>query len=296
MAELILLLHCDGINPSAPPQSSPQTGHLLLPFAVAGGGVVQHRVQAGVEDNQSHGDPPGVVDGVFSRAALDDVPASQKVQQIHNMVGQKAEQHDGDDGVDDSHCFLSHSGPDPGDPPCRQRVAHQDDDGWHQGAKNQTQQAERSQTCVPLIFCEVLKAAVAPRVSFQRSHEDKDQHRCTDHTPQDHAYNQRAAGALQLQIGVRMYRGHVSIHADAGHETDAHVDIGEEQNPGDTTSEVPEHPVVPVEVVVNPKGQSEEDDDVSQRQVTDEDAEGCTGGCPEGENEKGGQVSRQTHY
>lgn len=88
-----------------------------------------------------------------------------------------------------------------------------------------------------------------------------------------------------------MYSGHVAIHTDASHETDAHVDVGEEQNPGDAAGDISEHPVVPVDVVVDAKGQSAEDDDVCESQVADVHTEGCAGNGPEGEDDEGGQIS-----
>lgn len=221
---------------------------------MAGGDVVKHRVQACVEDDERHGDPPGVVDGVASGAALDDPHASKQVQQVHHMVGQEAEKHYRQDGVNDPHGFLGCFSLYQGNAPRSQRVTHQDDQGGQQGTEGQAQEAVRRQARVPLRLGKILKARVASRfvlIGFQRSHEDKDQNSHSNGAPEHHAHDQRAPGAPQPQIGVRMYGGHVAIHADASHETDAHVDVGEEQNPGDAAGDVAKHPVVSVDVVVD---------------------------------------------
>ncbi|KAG7221668.1 hypothetical protein INR49_000035 [Caranx melampygus] len=178
------------------------------PPAVAGGDEVKHGVQAGVEGDKPHGDAPGVVDDVGGGAAVDDVHASQQVQ--------------------------------------------------------------------------------------QGAHEEEDHNGNRGHAPQHHAHDQRAPGALNPQVGVWVHRGHVAIHTDARHETDVHVDVGEEQSPRDAARHVPEDPVVPVDVVVDPEGQSAEDDDVGQGQVADVDAEGRARFDPAGEHEQGDQVSRET--
>lgn len=82
-----------------------------------------------------------------------------------------------------------------------------------------------------------------------------------------------------------MHGGHVAIHADTSHETDAQVHVGEEQDPGDAADHVAKDPVVAVEVVVDLKRQSAEDDDVRQSQITDVDAEGRARSRLEGEDE-----------
>uniref|UniRef100_A0A3Q3XBM2 PHD-type domain-containing protein n=1 Tax=Mola mola TaxID=94237 RepID=A0A3Q3XBM2_MOLML len=83
-----------------------------------------------------------------------------------------------------------------------------------------------------------------------------------------------------------MHCGHVAIHADTGHEADAHVDVGKEQDPGDAAGDIPKHPVVLVDVIVHPEGQSAQDDDVCQSQVADVHAEGCARSRPEDEDDE----------
>ncbi|PWA31887.1 hypothetical protein CCH79_00006413, partial [Gambusia affinis] len=109
----------------------------VLPSEVAGGYVVEHRVQACIEDDERHGNSSGVVDGSPDGAVLDDLQALKKVQEVNHMVWQEAEQCDGQDGVDDPHSLLSCLGADHGNAFGCQRVAHHDDNGGHQGAKNQ---------------------------------------------------------------------------------------------------------------------------------------------------------------
>lgn len=224
---------------------------------MAGGDVVQHRVQACVEDDQRHGDPPGVVDGVGSGAALDDVHAAKEVQQIDDMVGQEAEQRYRQDGADHLHSFSGRFCLYPWNSPRSQRVTHQDDQGGQQGAEAQADEAVSRQARAPLILGEVLKASLASWfvfVGLQRSHEDEDQYSHSNCDPEQRTYDEGAPGAAHPQIGVRVYGGHVAVHADTSHEADAHVDVGEEEDPSDAAGDVPEYPVVSVEVVVDLKG------------------------------------------
>lgn len=196
-----------------------------------------------------------MVDGVDQKAALDDPHPSQEVQQVRHVVWQEAEQRYGQDGVNDLHGLLGGFSPYPGDALRRQRVAHQDDDGWHQGAQDQAQQAVPQQAAVPLLLGEILEAAVASgcvRVGVQGPHEDEDQHGHRHHAPEHNAHDQGAAVAPHFQMAVRVYCGHVAVHADTSHEEDAQVDVGEEQGAGDVAGDIPEHPVVTVEVVVDP--------------------------------------------
>uniref|UniRef100_A0A3P9QCA8 RING-type domain-containing protein n=1 Tax=Poecilia reticulata TaxID=8081 RepID=A0A3P9QCA8_POERE len=81
-----------------------------------------------------------------------------------------------------------------------------------------------------------------------------------------------------------MHRGHVAVHTDAGHEADAHVDVGIVQSPGELTGEVSKLPFVLMEVVVDPQGQHAEDDDVRRGQVADVDTEGRSRADPDGED------------
>lgn len=299
MKHKLRFLSRDVINAPPAPDSAPHPCRLqTLPLAVAGGDVVKHGVQACVEDDQRHGDPPGAVDDAGRRAALDDLHVSEEVQQVHHVVGQEAEQHYRQDGVNDPHGFLRRSSLDPGNAPGGQRVAHQDDQGGQQGAKGQAQEAVRPQTRVPLRLGEILEApvlAVFVLVGFQRSHEDEDQDGHSNGAPERRAHDQRAPGAAQPQVDVRVHGGDVAIHANAGHETDAQVDVGVEQDPGDAAGHVPEHPVVPVEVVVDPNGQSAEDEDVRESQAADVHAEGRARIGPEGEGDEGGHISWQSY-
>lgn len=154
--------HSDGVNTSPPPYSSKQPlQEHVLPFEVAGGDVVKHRIQAGVKGDEGHGDPAGDEDLVGGGATLDDIHSSEKVQQIHNMVGQEAEQRDGQDGVDDPHRPLGCFGLDQGDSPRSQWVTHQDDERGQQRAEDETEHGVCPQARVPLVFGKVLKAAVA---------------------------------------------------------------------------------------------------------------------------------------
>lgn len=263
---------------------------------MAGGDVVEHRVQASVEDDQRHGDPPGVVDHVGRRAALDHAHASEQVQQVNHVVGQEAEERDGQDGVDDPHRLLGRFGLYLGDPPGSQRVAQQDDQGGQQRAKGEAQNAVGRQAGVPLGFGEVLKAAAASGFLLaggQRTHEDEDQHGHGNGEPERRAHHHGAPGAPKLQVEVRVNGGHVAVHADAGHEADAQVDVGEEEDAGDAAGHVAKHPVVAVDVVVDPEGQRAQDDDVGQSQVADVHAEGGAMGGSEGEDHERRQVPRQ---
>lgn len=287
--------HYDIINSPVLPDSAPQPCHLkAIPVTVAGGDVVKHRVQAGVQDDQSHGGPPGVVDDVGGGAALDDAHASEKVQQVDHMAGQEAEDGDGQDSVDHSHRFLGCFGLYFGNAPCSQRVTHQDDQGRQQGAKDQTQEAVRHQARAPLSFGKVLKAAVASRFILfgrQRTHEDEDQNGHSDGAPERHAHDHGGPGAAKPQVDVRVDGGHVAIHTDASHEADAHVDVGKEQDAGEAAGEVAKNPVVPVDMVVDPEGQDAEDDDVGQSQVADIHAEGRTRSGPAGEDDERSHIS-----
>uniref|UniRef100_A0A3P8WKI5 RING-type domain-containing protein n=1 Tax=Cynoglossus semilaevis TaxID=244447 RepID=A0A3P8WKI5_CYNSE len=130
----------------------------MLPFEVAGGDVVKHRIQTGVKGDEGHGDPAGDEDLVGGGATLDDIHSSEKVQQIHNMVGQEAEQRDGQDGVDDPHRPLGCFGLDQGDSPRSQWVTHQDDERGQQRAEDETEHGVCPQARVPLVFGKVLKA------------------------------------------------------------------------------------------------------------------------------------------
>uniref|UniRef100_A0A3B5M8B0 PHD-type domain-containing protein n=1 Tax=Xiphophorus couchianus TaxID=32473 RepID=A0A3B5M8B0_9TELE len=81
-----------------------------------------------------------------------------------------------------------------------------------------------------------------------------------------------------------MHRGHVAVHADAGHEADAHVDVGIVQKPSELTGEVSKLPFVLMEVVVDPQGQHAEDDDVRRGQVADVDTKSRSRADPDGED------------
>lgn len=263
---------------------------------MAGGDVVKHGVQASVEDDQRHGDPPGVVDHVGSRAALNDAHASEQVQQVDYVAGQEAEERDGQDGVDDPHRLLGCFGLYPGDAPGSQRVTQQDDQGGHQGTKGEGQNAVGRQAGAPLGFGEILKAAAASGFLLaggQRTHENEDQHGHGHGAPERRAHRHGAPGAPKPQVEVRVNGGHVAVHADAGHEADAHVDVGEEEDAGDAAGHVAKHPVVAVDVVVDPEGQGAQDDDVGQGQVADVDAEGSAASGSEGEDDQRGEVPRQ---
>lgn len=158
---------------------------------MAGGDVVKHGVQACVEDDERHGDPPGVVDDVGSRAALDDLHASKEVQQVHHVVGQEAEQCYSQDSVNDPHGSLGRFSLYHGNAPRSQRVTHQDDQGGQQGTKGQGQEAVHPQTRVPLLLGEILKASVFARfvLGFQRSHEDEDQNSRSNGAPERRAHD-----------------------------------------------------------------------------------------------------------
>lgn len=92
-----------------------------------------------------------------------------------------------------------------------------------------------------------------------------------------------------------MHCGHVAVHADASHEADAHVDVGKIQRPRDETGKFSEHPVVPVEVVVDPEGQRAEDEDVRHGQVADVDTEGRARTGLYGEDKQRRQISWQAY-
>lgn len=206
------------------------------------------------------------------------------------MVWQEAEQCDGQDGVDDPHSLLSCFGADHGNAFGCQRVAHQDDNRGHQGAKNQTDYTVSPQSVVPLSGSEVFKTAVVIP-SLQWTHEDEDQYSHSTKTPQSHTYQQRPFWVPHSQVGVWMHRGHVAVHADAGHEADAHVDVGIVQNPSELTGEVSKLPFVLMEVVVDPQGQHAEDHDVRRGQVADVDTESRSRADPDGEDIQRHEIS-----
>lgn len=255
--QLLLLVHGDDIHVLPLPEYPTQPRRVRqFPLAVAGGDVVKHGVQAGVEDDQSHGEAPGVVDDVCGRAALDDLHALQQVQQVDHVVRQEAQQRYGQDGVDDSHGFSGRSRLYLGDAPGGQRVTHYDDQGGQQGAEREAQHAVPHQTRGPLVSGEILEASAGPRrvrFGLQRPHEDKDQYSHSNSTPEDCTDYNRAPGTAHPQIGVWMDCCHVAIHTDTGHEADAHVDVGKEQKADDPAGNVPKLPVVAVEVVVDLK-------------------------------------------
>lgn len=90
-----------------------------------------------------------------------------------------------------------------------------------------------------------------------------------------------------------MHCGYIAVHTDARHETNAHVDVSIEKDPRDSAGDVAKHPVIPIEVVVDPEGKRAQDDDICQGQVADVHAEGGAGVDPEGEHIDGSQVSRE---
>lgn len=157
------------------------------------------------------------------------------------MVGKEAEHRDDQDGVDDLHGSLRCSGSNRGDAPRSQRVTYQNDHGGQQGAEEQTKDAVRTQPLVPLFLGKVLEApvvAISVHFSFQWPHEDEDQDGDPSCAPERHGHNQRAPVALEPQVSMRVHGGHVAIHTDAGHEADAHIDVGEENNPSDAAGDV----------------------------------------------------------
>lgn len=56
---------------------------------------------------------------------------------------------------------------------------------------------------------------------------------------------------------MRVDGGDVAVHADAGHEGDADVDVGEEDRAGDATHGDTKYPVAVVQMVVDAKRQGE---------------------------------------
>lgn len=66
-----------------------------------------------------------------------------------------------------------------------------------------------------------------------------------------------------------MEGGDVTVHADAGHEADADVDVGEEDRAGNATHGIAKYPVAVIEVVVDTKWQGEQKKCVGHRQVND---------------------------
>lgn len=101
----------DGVDAPPPADHPPQPRCLQsLPAEVVGGHVVEDRIQARVEGDERHGNPPRIVDGIAGGAVLNDVHALQEVQQVDHVVGQEAEHRDGQDGTYDLDGLLGRFG------------------------------------------------------------------------------------------------------------------------------------------------------------------------------------------
>ena len=217
---------------------------------------------------------------------------------MHHVVGQKAEQRDGQHSEDDLLGPAGRLAADAGDATHGQWVTHQDDDGGQQGAEDQAECAVVRDAATPLALGKVLEAAAAAGravlvLALQWAHEDEDEDGDAEGHPEERADCHSVTGVLELQVAVRVYHGHIAVHTDAGHEADADVDVGVPHGAGHAARHVSKGPVVPLQVVVDAEGQREEDGDVGQRQVHDVHAGRGAWGNLEQENEEGDQVAGQ---
>lgn len=224
------------------------------PLAVVGAEVIEQGVQTAVQADQGHGDAAGLVDGICPGAVVDVVHASQQVQQIDRVVRQEAQQRDGQDGIDDAASLAGGARPDAADATGHQRVAHQDDDGGQQRAEHQAEDAVGPQPSVPLLLAETFKALLLR--ALRRVRKDEDQRGDRVHNPDGGADQHGAAGVPQAQVDQRVHGGQVTVHADAGHEDDAGVDVGMEDGASEHTHWFAQAPNVVLPVVVDAEGQS----------------------------------------
>lgn len=106
---------------------------------------------------------------------------------------------------------------------------------------------------------------------------DKDQigHQARDdHAPDGGARQVGMAGLHQGERLERVADAQVAIHADAGEEEDAAVEVDVEQEAHDFAGRHPERPVAVVGVVVDQRGQREDVQEVRQGEVEHEDGGG----------------------
>lgn len=252
---------------SPPGPEPPQWGH--TPPEVVSAEVVEQGVEAAVEADQGHGDAAGLVDGICPGAVEDDVHAAHQMQQVDRVVRQEAQQRDGQDGVDHAPRLARRARPDAADAAGHQRVAHQDNHRGHQRAEHQAEDAVGPQTPVPLLLTEALEAPLL--LALGRVGQDEGQRGDGVHQPNAGTDQHGAAGVPQAQVGERVHSGQVAVHADAGHEGDAGVDVGMEDGAGEDAHWFAQTPDVVMPVVVDAEGQSAQEHCVHHGQVDDID-------------------------
>lgn len=98
-----------------------------------------------------------------------------------------------------------------------------------------------------------------------------------DHGPHGGTHQVGMSGLHQIQSLNRVADAHVPIHADAGEEEDAAVEVDVEQKAHNFAGRHPEGPVVVVTVVVDEGGQRQNVQEVGQGEVEQEDGGGVPG-------------------
>lgn len=98
-----------------------------------------------------------------------------------------------------------------------------------------------------------------------------------DHSPHHGAHQVGMSGLHQMQRLNWVADAHVTIHADAGEEEDAAVEVDVEQEAHNFAGRHPEGPVAVVGVIVDEGGQRQNVQEVGQGEVEQEDGGGVPG-------------------
>ena len=116
----------------------------------------------------------------------------------------------------------------------------------------------------------------------------------TAHDGQPHggAHHRGVAARADGARTEGVHDGQEAVHADAGEEEHAAVDVGDEGRAGDLTQPVPERPVA-VDVVEDLEGQCDHEHQVGERQVGHEHGGLVAHLHAEAEDEEGGAVGHQ---
>lgn len=189
------------------------------------------------------------------------------------MIRQEAQDADEQDQVDGPRgLLLVNAASGVGDPLGNERVADEDDGKRDDKAEQQGTDIVGHHAMGPAGRREVLKARSRvpwalvvkgpPKDKWDRDAYSNEPKAC-DHYP--------VVGDFDPDVGEGVQHGHVTIHANAGEEGNADVDVDVVQGPGYPTSHVSKDPIVLVQVVMDFKGQHANKQGICYSQVDEVD-------------------------
>lgn len=262
-----------------------------------GGEVVDEGVKAAVEGGDAQGDGVHGPGKPLQGAVGDGLGAHERVQEQDGVVGDEA--HDENGHVHDDHLQhfllvrpnLGQGGRLPQSPENQRgagEVEQQGDDESH----HLDEYGDLGQVGFPDPFGEPFEAGGAGVGHVGGGEERGRDSTAEDQDPNASTDDGRVPPGADGAGAEGVHDGQEAIHADAGEEQHAPVDVGEERRARDLAQAVPEGPV-PVEVVKNLEGQGEDEKQVRHRQVGHENGRLAPHLHPEEEDEEGGAVCDQ---